>query len=1230
MTNLSNLYIEKVLSEHPIATWVLGDDLGYISLLSETNRKMQESGQWTLTHSTASIETSPPGDEPFPNSNTSKIIGSVPSSSFMDILETSIFSLDSTKINSSLGNLTIGFYVYINNPYTTAISLGYQYYNTGTLSNVSVIKTIPVTSSNTNSWLFVSGVFDLPTVAYSTVKLLVGMTVKSGGGSGDYNFYINGLSAGQWSEDFNRTSLGITLDSIPTTIALPDTLKTITAKQYSTYQNNAYYLSNSSTLFAKNFGIPLVYGSSNVTKLYENKIDTINYPSIIFPGHGFLNERGKYNSYTAEMWIRLNTDTNTPRKIFGSISSEDGLYADGGFLSLVIGSNFSSHYVGEWNRPMLLDIRFIKNNASVLLNGEEIISITLDETSISFPSEFNIDGKSQDWLGFYCYDDVHPFELDSFALYSYSVPVEVAKRRWVWGQAVLPPEATNYSTNATTAFNDYSFANYSSNYNYPDFANWNQGFFSNVNTSKQLIQLPDYKLPIFYLDEIPYDTWIQDIHDTQEDDLEKYFTFRPTPSWDEKNCYILFNRLDILNEDLKMFYGVFESDGTSDNEILFKIVNKNTKDYFICSLTGTDVTYSFNISGSNQQISVLSIETNEDFVCGLNLSQISNLSGFPEINNFFSIPSNLSLYVGGDGSRTYTGLIHKFGFNAEYNTKKISSTFIDDYGIFKPDTAIGNTMINHVANYTLTLLYKYDLLFADISVAGYWEDYIPLSYFGKTTKKYNGKEYYDLDSIQVNLDYPEPMEKSSTESTGSWTYQDLKIRYQTIDDSFYLQSYGQLDNNIYNGWDNYQDMSEDSQKYYVYNTSNNSVKAYISFQKVIDGANKNLVDFDYIQSMPISGVIEPDSSQQFWENVAFEVIDGAIIYAPKQDIDLDYDLNFNEWALVSHIDFSSDGILHNPIKFRDLQFASKVLERDDFSIIGTKFGTSLYPYRKTGVYYDFKGKNPISTYKGSTPHLYLNNNTGWQFKGSFSPLIERGLSMPVNSQQGIDYRVSSVQVWLKFSETVFPTSANLIMSIDHKNSIYDFYLIGDASTQRGLIYGIDRTTGNALENIVYSINGNLVDTPYIVNENWSVLGIGFSDLLDFSEYGGRINITGQLIFNNLSYYLANNLQQNQQIQSRVWSEVKATSATWTDWKTPLDLNSDGDYLDTGEHDGTWRNLDIIGTSAIYNISPDTIYNHYVGVDRIIVDDAVDGILVNPEKIKIYSGPNWSISLKTPA
>jgi hypothetical protein len=66
----------------------------------------------------------------------------------------------------------------------------------------------------------------------------------------------------------------------------------------------------------------------------------------------------------------------TPFKIFGPISSDDGLYVEDGFLTLVIGNQFASHFVGEWFRPMLIHIRLIKDSASLLVNGEEVLSLS--------------------------------------------------------------------------------------------------------------------------------------------------------------------------------------------------------------------------------------------------------------------------------------------------------------------------------------------------------------------------------------------------------------------------------------------------------------------------------------------------------------------------------------------------------------------------------------------------------------------------------------------------------------------------------------------------------------------------------------------------------------------------------------------------------------------------------------------------------------------------------------
>ena len=64
-------------------------------------------------------------------------------------------------------------------------------------------------------------------------------------------------------------------------------------------------------------------------------------------------------------------------------------YVDNGFLTLVIGKNFASHFVGEWFRPMLIQIRLIRNAASLILNGEEVISLTIETDNLELTKEYS-------------------------------------------------------------------------------------------------------------------------------------------------------------------------------------------------------------------------------------------------------------------------------------------------------------------------------------------------------------------------------------------------------------------------------------------------------------------------------------------------------------------------------------------------------------------------------------------------------------------------------------------------------------------------------------------------------------------------------------------------------------------------------------------------------------------------------------------------------------------------
>jgi len=1206
MTTQSNLYVEKINSEHPLAVWMLNERVDYLSTISEVQRRLDSSGQWTLTNATATQEDPIPETTPIKSSLVSRLSGSVPTSSPMEIEAVSAYNINLSNLDRSLASWAIGFNIYFDNPYAETIQYGYQYYDSVTSTTIDVLQSVVLSSLDANTWQFYSNTFELPPVGATAIKLVIRISVVSGGGINDYDFLINGLSVGQWSEDFNKNSVGVRASAMPSDIALPSSLKVIDAVPYGASTLNGYYLANNSNLFAKYFGIPLVYGSSNVTKIFDNVISGVNYPSIILPGYGFLNDRGRYNDYTAEMWIRVSSDTLEPKKIFGPISSNDGLYVEGGFLTIVVGDNYKSHYVGEWHRPMLIHIRIIKDTVTLVLNGEEVAEIPFDQTNIGLPSEFDGTGKSQDWLGFYAYADVYPIDIDSFSIYSYAVPTTVAKRRWVWGQAVVAPETTNASLNGTTVFNDYSFADYAVNYNYPDFATWRQAFFSNLEASSKFLTLPDYKLPEFSLGSKTSQEWFDQMQSAESSATDKYFTFRPNSGWSTTLGFMFFESLGVLSETVESLYGVFETDGTAVNQVLFKIDNKITKDSLTAQINGNTLSYRFLSSGVNTLIQEHTVSSNTKFTAGIN---IKNLSSQPiiGINRFFTNQSNLTVLVAGDKVTTFTGKVYRFGFDASYNNRKISSKY-DQEGLFLHSSTVATQMLAHTANYTLKVIEKYGLMFADIAVSGYWEDYMPLSYFAKYTEDYDGNRFYDVDSIQFNLDFPEPLETKSLESTSSWTYSDLAIRYS----SPIQQTYASLDNNFYSGWDNYEDMSQDSDKYYYYDTERSAVRSYISFQYTNDGANTNLVDFPNFATARVKGTADPALISGNWEDTAYEVIDGTIIYPPTKDRQ-NNSVDFNDIALVYHLDFNSEGILHHPVKFRKLQLASQVLERKQFTEIGTKFGVPVYPYKKTGIYYDFKGKNPISTYKGSTPYLYLNKHSGWRIQGDFSEVTERGISIPVNVQKGLGTEVSTIQMWAKFANRVFPTGAMLILSVDHKNGIYDFYLQGDASGQRGYVYAVNRLTNAIIDTVQYYVNGQSVQTPYLTNEEWTVLSIAFTDLLSFDQYTGRINLNGPLTYNNVSYYLATNLEQNQRVQVRTWGDIKddGTPRLWDYWENAY----------------TWNEVKIVNTINLYSIDPTIIYDKYMGTNRIIVDDEVDGISVAPEDVRVYNDVTWSTTTK---
>ena len=1227
MSSPSNLYAEKVFSEHPTVLWALDDKADYISLITNQQRDLTT---WDIKNGTV-INFPSVLDEPFIDAPTSKIIGDIPTEELNTVVCVSDDLVNFNTLNREYGTFAVGTYIYSLSPYIASIQIGYEYNDVTTGEVVRNLKNF--NTSVYDAWTFVSETFSVPQ-DNTTMRAVIAISyLNASENQNDYHFLINGVTVGQWSEEFNAVSLGIQPVQIPSTINLP-TLYGIEAKAYGLLESTGYYILDESSLSSKNSGVPMVYGSSNITVMVPNDN---NYPSLILPGHGFLNDVGKYNEYTCEMWLRINASTTEPKRIFGPIGSTDGLYVDGPFLVLKIDNNVGSHYVGEWTRPMLVHIRITKDSASLLINGDQVISLSFITDNLSFPSEYE-NNKNQDWLGFYSYVDASPIEIDCVAIYTYSVPSLVAKKRFVYGQGVELPENINSAYSGTSAVIDYPFANYTNNYNYPDLGKWDQGLVDNLYIQNNILSTPNYALPEIVLQSKTKEDLYADCKAVQsEDDL--FITLRPNSSWSNENGYLFFNDTNQINDQTVAFYGTFKITSlSSSRQTLLRLEDQNNGNYFSIDIVNSDIEY--NLLYNNEFKNVYTsygIGVGEIFSVGMNFQDFALYAGGDALA-FLGNKTALKMYVAGtrNMTQTFLGKIYNVGLCNERNFSLISELF-NSYGVpveyenvfdaytqgvefdaglymhYVEQTLDGGDwedwryeltrrIKDHVASYTLVPYEYFDNFGLDINVSGYWEDNLPLTYFAKYIQDKSGNQKYDLDFIQFNLNYPAPSNFEERSINSSWTYSQLQAEYGNP----IQRDYSSLDNELYTGYQDYVDLQNRADKIYYYDTSKSVVRSYISFQYTSTGANARSNYFNTTYPARSGGIVEPGSD---WITSKYEVVDNMILYPPSG-------ADFNDLSLVVHLDFSVKGILRNSVKIKKLQLASQSLNESSITEIGTRFGVPMYPYRKNGFYYDYKNPNPYSIYKGSSPYLYLTRYSGIQVKGKYDPLINRGVAIPINSGLASNYQVMAMQVAVRYDQDLFPFAATQIFEVDSKGSLLKFFMEANSPTgDRARIYAINANTGRIENGITFYLNGNIVREPVITTRQWAFIGISFSNVLNFNNYLGSFKINGPILTNLISHYQSTNLQEVQTVTKRPWFKVRFSGPVELDWQY---WNSS--YI--------WNGVLVLSSTSYYGVKPSDIYKSYTGTNKIIVDD-YNALEANPKVLSfgsyeynVYSDVSW--------
>lgn len=1207
MSSALNLYATKVFAEHPLALWALDEPLGYVSLLAESD---QDLSNWTVEGATVvdgkdeDLFDEIPPKEPFPNSYVSGIIEGSPNDG--NILLTSTLSIQPSDINPTLGSFAIGLYVFAFDR-SVRVTIGYSYFNPEIDDDVEVIRAISLPANR--KWAFVSETFALPP-NFSNIKPFV-LFDKYTVTEKPYEIAVNGISFGQWAEEFHTTNLGSSPLPLPSNI--PINSNAVEAQPYGLPGLSAYYLSSDNVLKAKNAGVPLVFGSSNSTALSPNS----NNPSLIIPGYGFLNQNGQYKSLTLEFWSNIQSNSYVPRRICGPIGSEDGIYADGPFVKIKVGQSVGAHLVGEWGRPMLINMRLTSHSASLLVNGEEVITLEISPETVNYP-EKEVDGEDFDWIGFYAYDDIPIIQIDCVGIYPYEIPAIVQKRRFVYGQGVEFPTDIKGSNPGNNILIDYSVANYAKNFTYPQVGRWRDGFSENVVADKRSLSTPEYDLPQIKFNNKSLSEWKTDLSNFEQGS-ELSLTLKPDGGWSSTQGYMLFRNLNFLRDGTRAFYGVFEvTESSEEEQTLFYLHNETNNTYISVKMVDSEIVYTINYQSSNNQprsdvfYKTYGNEPGQVFFVGFDFKKVSAFFG-GRVASFFGTKQSIKLYVGGqkDFENTFAGKIYSVSFCSARSLAKIGGFFnnqglaldyedsfseyffapllnagdsyfeddIDENGdaldpppfywssvisggdpLLPESLPSGLDKINNIASYSLKPKKFLDVLSLEIFADSYWEDYIPLSYFEKFVLNNDGRSAQALDFLQFNIDYPKAERFVENE----------------------------------------------------YSTEGSIVKTYVSFQFLKSGANANFQTFNKIERLPRNGVVRPDPS---WLNTKYEVLNDSIIYPPPG-------VALSSIALVTHIEIESRGIITEPMKIRSLEYASQALG-SQANKIDTRFGASIVPYRKPGKAFEYKAVRPFSTYKKTSPYLYLTSNSGIRMRHEYTPNNTQGLSIPINKNLSSFFKIDLLQMAIKYDEFLFPIAPVQIFEIQTKDEYLKFYLVADSNTRiRGQIYAIDDRTNRLKEGVVYYIDGNIVKRPILNVSSWTFLGISFEPPLDFGLSLGALRFTSPLMFNNISYYQPNEADDLQRFGFRKWFAVRSepdNPLAWGFW-AGKDEDEEGDVVVINEG-STWREVLFLNDTEAIEPDASEIYKRFVGTNRIIVDSDTSLSLTNYES-KFYKDVVW--------
>ena len=1200
---MSNLYANRVFSEHPIALWSFDEQAHYKSLISEADRELDS---WaTKTNLTASEYTNVVvGDIPFKDSYTTQAYPTV--NTVTDCVFTS-------------SNLWTGADIYSDVPVSASLYVflpeaKVNYIDFGSTNGVDIEYTRHVApTTGRNFWVKVTH----NDLTYS--KLYIKINFESGSTQESTTWLFNGLTLGQYSEQTSSDSLGVqtteadTLDDLIVYTTLPDTVSWYQTTSVGSKEKELYYIEEDNRLLAYNTAMPMVYGSNYLTKIVPS---TAGFPSLVFDGDGFLCNTGKYDTYTLEFWLRMTGFSPTPHKLFGNagftdaggtVESNDGLWITSSVLTFVVGNKeLISYNTGPLSDPMLVHLTYTPSEILLMINGEIVASKKIDSVDGLTFAENN-----STWLGFWGSTAFDVLEIDCMSLFGYVVPELVARKRFVWGQGVNDINIINSQYQGTAAVADFAASKINSNIAYPLNFFWESGFSDNLSIKNNKLSVPSATLPETTVGTGTKDEWLSAI-DTNFVG-EEVFSFVPSGAYTSVNSYTIFNRLgDYVANPLGLVV-TWENTSVSSEPIASISNPSYSSRRLVFSISGGDTLTMTYIEGSTSTTIHTSTYDNLE-----KQSTFINLTGtktnadatIPDgMRQMLSNTNELKLTVGYDDDVTNTGkyysvgILSKNNFTLEVQSLLASTTKVltnieravdDQYGCFD------------LCSYSWLPKREFGIFYEDIGIKGYWQDYISGSQLAGIVTDYRGEEKLSLNNIQFNIGHVKPNTLAPTTS-GVWTYDEMKAYYKGM-------PIGLLYAGFFTGYKTYDDLAsrtltaDDPDVSLPLDTSQMFVRSFVSFQnnsKVVK--QRNELDGSIL---PSTGNVLYAQAYNNYLDKEFEVVDGTSIIPPLK-------MHPDNLLIAVYLEFSVPGIFTYPVSVKSMELSSFTLNQDTFTPIKTRGGKNVYPVVNNGIYYDYGSVHPFKIDKRGYPYLYLGKETGFLSEADrFNSDWHKGFLIEIPEGTSNSYKLDNIQFWMRRNKE-FPETEQKVISLSYSTEeIYVTMQAYQTDRTRGILkaYNADGTPNT---DVTFFQNGNLVNKPVVDRNQWASINMSMpAGGLSLQNSVGYIRMYQGIVFNNVSYFAERTSLGSTDVVYNQWSDID--DHTWAYWES-----------DSAVYPNTWEKVLILGNVSTKSQElSQIVYRTYIGTQFVRAESNVP-LLFKQGEISSKNNIAWSTTTIIP-